>query len=99
MEAVPASGSLLGVLDEVAPLDMPVELGPGDAIVAFTDGVTEVRGAGGMFGDERLAAVLAKGRGESADALAGRIVRAVQGYKGDAALDDVAVLVLRVPAT
>jgi PAS domain S-box-containing protein len=99
VEAVPATGSLLGVLDEVAPLDMPVELGPGDALVAFTDGVTEARGAGGMFGEERLAAVLAKGRDDDAGALADRIVRAVQGYKGDAALDDVAVLVLRVPAT
>jgi serine phosphatase RsbU (regulator of sigma subunit) len=99
VETVPASGSLLGVIEEVAPVDMPVELRPGDAIVCFTDGVTEARGAAGMFGEERLAAVLAKGRGESAGALAARVVRAVQGYKGVAALDDLALLVLRVPAS
>jgi sigma-B regulation protein RsbU (phosphoserine phosphatase) len=76
---------------------MPVELRSGDAIVCFTDGVTEARGAHGMFGEERLAAVLAKGRGEGAGALADRVVRAVKGYKGVAALDDLALLVLRVP--
>ena len=99
VEAVAASGSLLGVMDEVAPLDMPVELRPGDAIVCYTDGVTEARGAGGMFGDERLAAVLAKGAGEPAAALADHVVRAVQGHQGEAALDDLALLVLRVPAS
>jgi hypothetical protein len=41
--------------------------------------------------------VLAKGRGEGAGALADRVVRAVKGYKGVAALDDLALLVLRVP--
>jgi sigma-B regulation protein RsbU (phosphoserine phosphatase) len=99
VETVPASGSLLGVMEEVAPVDMPVELRPGDAIVCFTDGVTEARGAGGMFGEERLAAVLARGREDDAAELADRVVRAVQGYKGVAALDDLALLVLRVPAT
>jgi PAS domain S-box-containing protein len=97
VEAVPASGILLGVMEEVEPVDMPVELRSGDAIVCFTDGVTEARGAHGMFGEERLAAVLAKGRGEGAGALADRVVRAVKGYKGVAALDDLALLVLRVP--
>jgi PAS domain S-box-containing protein len=96
VEVVPCSGSLLGVLDEITPVDMPVELAPGDAIVSYTDGVTEARGPDGMFGDERLAAVLAEGRGDTARALADRVVRAVQAYRGDAEQDDLALVVLRV---
>jgi serine phosphatase RsbU (regulator of sigma subunit) len=65
--------------------------------VCFTDGVTEGRGASGMFGDDGLREALAGAAGRDADAIADHLVRAVLDFQGGHAQDDVAVLVLRVP--
>jgi sigma-B regulation protein RsbU (phosphoserine phosphatase) len=37
------------------------ELGPGDSLLLYTDGVTEARGPGGMFGQHRLVSALLRG--------------------------------------
>jgi serine phosphatase RsbU (regulator of sigma subunit) len=96
-EPVPAEGPLLGVMPAVVHPDVIVTLGPGDALVCFTDGVTEARGPEGMFGEERLAALLRSSAGLDAGALADRIVEAVVEFQGGPAQDDLAVLTLRVP--
>ena len=46
-------GTLLGIYEEVQLSDLTVELHPGDAVVFHTDGVTEERIAGRMFGITR----------------------------------------------
>jgi serine phosphatase RsbU (regulator of sigma subunit) len=97
VEVVPAAGPLLGVVPAVVHPDVIVTLDPGDALVAFTDGVTEGRGADGMFGDERLVALLAAASGNDARALADGIVDATVEFQGGRSQDDLAVLVLRVP--
>jgi serine phosphatase RsbU (regulator of sigma subunit) len=50
-----------------------------------------------MFGDERLAEVLARAAGSDARALADRVVDAVLDFQGGGIQDDLAVLVVRVP--
>jgi serine phosphatase RsbU (regulator of sigma subunit) len=65
--------------------------------VCFTDGVTECRGAAGMFGDHGLREALAGAAGLDADAIADHVVRAALDFQGGHTQDDVAVLVLRVP--
>ena len=97
VEPVPCSGPLLGVVPGVVHPDVDVELGPGDALVCFTDGVTEGRGPGGMYGDARLADLLAACAGEDAAAIADRIVEDVLAFQGGRSQDDLALLVLRVP--
>jgi PAS domain S-box-containing protein len=97
VEVPGCSGPLLGVIPDVRPADVPVELAPGDALVCFTDGVTESRGPNGMFGDERLLELLAGTAGDDAKRLADRVVEAVLEFQGGRPQDDVAVLVLRVP--
>jgi phosphoserine phosphatase RsbU/P len=61
------------LLDSTGPIlssaffDIPCEqaaaaLGPGDSLLLYTDGVTESRGPGGMFGQERLVKAMLSGR-------------------------------------
>jgi PAS domain S-box-containing protein len=98
VETVPCSGPLLGIVPAVVHPDVIVRLGPGDALVCFTDGVTEGRGPKGMYGDERLADLLAGAVGEDAAGIADRIVEDVLEFQGGRTQDDLALLVLRVPA-
>jgi PAS domain S-box-containing protein len=97
VETVPCEGPLIGVMPAVLHLDVIVTLGPGDALVCFTDGVTEGRGPGGMYGDERLAELLAASAGLDASAIVDRIVDAAVAFQGGRTQDDLAVLALRVP--
>lgn len=69
-------------------------LGRGEALVLFTDGITEARTASGMLGVEGLRAALAEVRGGSAAETIEAIERALSGDDIDVR-DDAAVLVLR----
>jgi PAS domain S-box-containing protein len=99
VEPVTVNGPLLGVIRTVAHEDTAVDLRPEDALVCFTDGVTEGRGPDGMFGDGRLGEVLAASAGLSAEAIAERVTQAALEFQGGVTQDDLALLVLRVPPT
>jgi phosphoserine phosphatase RsbU/P len=89
-------GMLIGLFDDPDLRDATIELGPGDALVLYTDGVLDAEGSQGPFEEERLRAALAQCRG----LVAGEVVRcleaAVLSHSGGEAGDDLAVLVLRV---
>jgi sigma-B regulation protein RsbU (phosphoserine phosphatase) len=79
--------------------DVQLRLGPGDALVLFTDGVVETRREGEPFGEERLVELLEATRGLTAAAVVGAVVGEVRRYgRGGDGRDDVAVLVARVPS-
>lgn len=91
-------GSLIGLFDSPELADDLVGLGPGDALVLCTDGITEARSpTGEMFGDERLYTLLLESAGDEAEVLAGRLVDGCLAFAGGTAHDDIAVLVVRVP--
>ena len=97
VEAVGRPGMLVGV---TTPADCPedvVELGPGDALVLYTDGLVERhQAAGGVEdGEPALRAVLARCDDLDADGIADLIL-AVSFESPDSARDDVALLVIRV---
>jgi serine phosphatase RsbU (regulator of sigma subunit)/PAS domain-containing protein len=98
--AVGADGTLLGLFDEVELSDEELELGPGDAVVFYTDGVIEARRVDAFFGEDRLRRVVADAAtaGAGADGLAGAVADAVTGFRWGGGEDDVAVLVARVPS-
>lgn len=87
-----AVGTLLGIFPNPALSDHTVDLGAGDAIVLFTDGATNQR-----IPDEagRLARVLQQHAGADASALAATVIDVARQQQSH---DDVAALVLRLPA-
>jgi serine phosphatase RsbU (regulator of sigma subunit) len=96
-------GTLLGVVSDVRLADVRFRLGPGDALLLYTDGATEARarpgtpGARPLFGDDSLAAALAGCDGLDATGIIDRVGRTVARYSGSWASDDTALLALRVP--
>jgi phosphoserine phosphatase RsbU/P len=90
------AGTLVGLFADPSFQDHAVTLGRGDAVVLYTDGVTEARSGSDIFGEERLREMLAGCAGLDAEAIASRIEDAVESYRDDGARDDVALLVLRV---
>jgi serine phosphatase RsbU (regulator of sigma subunit) len=96
VDEVELGGSLLGAMADVEPCDAVVELGPGDTLVLFTDGVIEARDRDGvMFGTEGMARVLA-GTGGGAESTVAALESAVLAHVGGQLADDLALLVLRV---
>jgi PAS domain S-box-containing protein len=94
-EAVGIPGSLLGAFDGGAWEERHLVVGAGDALVFYTDGVTDARGADGeLFGLDRLEALLDGAGGLDADEVAVRIDDALQAFEHGQQRDDVALLVL-----
>jgi len=92
-------GPLLGAFEDAAWDEQLVVANPGDALVFYTDGVTDTRGEGGeLFGQDRLASLLDSATALEADALASRIDGAVQAFERGQQRDDVAMLVVRAGA-
>jgi phosphoserine phosphatase RsbU/P len=88
-------GGLLGALPGATFTDAEVTLGPGDALVLFTDGVTEGRRRGHFYGTSRLVEVVDEHRGPAAE-VTGAILADVMAYQSDDARDDIAVVTVAV---
>ncbi|MGQ0520890.1 MAG: SpoIIE family protein phosphatase [Actinomycetota bacterium] len=97
VETVGVPGDLLGLLEDVALTEVEVHLGPGDLLVAFTDGITERHRGRRQFGDEGIAAVLAGIGDAGAAAVAERVEEAATDFVDGAPDDDMAIMVVRVP--
>jgi Stage II sporulation protein E (SpoIIE)/Phosphoserine phosphatase RsbU, N-terminal domain len=88
-------GTLLGTDIEPQLFDVAVELHPGDVLVLYTDGVTEVRrGRREVFGLSDLEALLSGSGGLPPGAVADRIDAAVVAASAGRLRDDVAILAL-----
>ncbi|HVL94396.1 MAG TPA: SpoIIE family protein phosphatase [Solirubrobacteraceae bacterium] len=96
LEEVEVTGTMLGVADEPELEEVRVDLGPGDALVLYTDGVADAREAGGeRFGEERLRSALARAAGGSAGEQAAAVEAAVRAHAPGPPADDRAVVVVR----
>jgi PAS domain S-box-containing protein len=96
VEAVGEPGTLLGVLPEVSLSDTSVQLGKGDVMVLYTDGVTEARGPDGMLGADALRGVLASCAGLDAKSVAARIESAALEIQEGNPRDDIAILAVKI---
>jgi sigma-B regulation protein RsbU (phosphoserine phosphatase) len=100
VEAVPAGGVALALVEEAEEYleDRELPLAPGDAIVLYSDGVTEARNLENrFFGLERLTALLREvGPGAGAREIVERIVAAVKAFQASGEQhDDITVVALK----
>jgi len=96
LEEVEVIGTMLGVTEEPELIEISLELAPGDALVLYTDGVTDARHVGGeRFGDERLLAAVRGAAGLDADGIADAVESSVRTHLPGPSADDRAVVVLR----
>jgi serine phosphatase RsbU (regulator of sigma subunit) len=97
VEAAGRPGSLLGVMTELQVTEEACELSPGDALVLFTDGITERRRDRALFEDD-LPATLQTLAGVPAAELARRVEEAAVSFGVEEPDDDMAVLAISVPS-
>ncbi|HKP89375.1 MAG TPA: SpoIIE family protein phosphatase [Thermoleophilaceae bacterium] len=91
-------GTLLGIVPDPDLSDETVELGPGDTAILYTDGVTDAA-APELFQDPlELARALETGPERAAEDVAQELLEAAVGASGGEPRDDIAIIVLRVPA-
>jgi PAS domain S-box-containing protein len=96
VETVGRPGTVLGFVADPRLHDAPAELHPGDALVLYTDGITEARTRTGLLGDERFAGLVRACAGLDAGAIAARLERAAIESQQGRPRDDVAIAVARV---
>jgi PAS domain S-box-containing protein len=89
-------GMLLGVVPDPQLKDTSAALSPGDALIFYTDGVTDAGGGQEPLGEETLAEIIASCAGLDANAIAARIESAALEAENGPPRDDIAVVVLRV---
>jgi phosphoserine phosphatase RsbU/P len=95
VEAVAVSGPVLGAFAEVLHAEGSFRVRPGEAVVFYTDGITEARNPGGAFyGEDRLRQLLSGLAGASADDVRRAVVEDVREFRdGAEAYDDLTILV------
>lgn len=91
-------GAALGIIDGLDYQPQQVQLAAGEALFAYTDGVTEaVNTAGEMYGEERLAEQLARVGRESARNIDDAMMEDIARFsRGAGQADDITVLTMRV---
>jgi GAF domain-containing protein len=89
-------GTLLGVFPDPELATAVLDLQPGDALLFYTDGVTESRRPGAGLSEEALHALLAGRTGDSAEQIADAVEEAAVAAQPGGPRDDIALVCLRV---
>jgi serine phosphatase RsbU (regulator of sigma subunit) len=101
VEAVDCPGSILSPMIQSQDIrlgEVRLRLSPGDALLLYTDGITEARNGPGqpLFGEDRLAATLAETAGMEADSTLEHLRQAMVNHAKGSANDDTALMLIRV---
>lgn len=96
-EHIQTPGAWLGGMRDISRVtrDSQLELGPGDLMVLYTDGITEAKNQQNkMFGDDRLVRVIEDHRNEPVGVVCDRVIEAVQAWQS-VQHDDISLVVVR----
>jgi serine phosphatase RsbU (regulator of sigma subunit) len=91
-------GPLVGAIADAAFEEATLHLQPGELLLLYTDGVTEVRMSDVGLGERELRAVLTSHAGASAQQLVSEIARRAVELQGGTPRDDIALLAVRADA-
>jgi serine phosphatase RsbU (regulator of sigma subunit) len=97
VEQVETPGTWVGVVPsiEAATTESSLDLGLGDVMVLYTDGLTEAFRAGEQFGMERLIAVVEQNGTRAVDEIRDAIMAAVKDWSRGVVRDDMSLVVVR----
>lgn len=97
VERLEGGGYCVGILADSRYQEQNARLDVGDALLLYTDGVTECQSAASEdFGEDRLAAVLREYRDRPAEAIMEAVFSAISGWAAGAGFsDDTAAVVIR----
>lgn len=97
IDRLDAAGPILGAFGDAAFAEETSIIAPGDAVLLYTDGLTEARDTERRFyGEEPLLATLGGACGRSAEAIKDSLVADVLAFRGAAeAFDDLTLLVVQ----
>ncbi len=96
VEILEGDGLPLGLFADTQPGRMELELGKGDVLFFYTDGVTEARSSDLSFFEDRLADALAAVAGRSASDIVRAVQELVTSFSSGELKDDVTILAVRV---
>lgn len=97
VEPLGRHGTMLGVLSDPELADQTADLAPGDALVLYTDGLTDAYAPGRIVKRAGLMAALQSCRGRTAPEIVDQLHEAILGGVEAEPRDDVVLLVIRVP--
>ncbi len=90
-----ATGTVVGVIEDLSYVERAHTIGVGDSIVLYTDGVTEARSRNGaMFELSRFVQLVAEAAGSGPRALCEGILERVNEFQGPDQADDITLLAL-----
>lgn len=89
------TGPAIGLVEKFSVYRQEVELQPGDVLLLYTDGITEAANQhGALWGEERLAEIIRRNSGASAEQILQAILKALGEHTNGAPLADDVTLVI-----
>jgi phosphoserine phosphatase RsbU/P len=95
MKALRSTGPLLTLDPKGSYFSRELPLEVGDLALLYTDGLTEARSGGQLFGEERVAGIIRRDPGQDASTLTKMLLEAARDFASDPLSDDVAILAVR----
>ena len=89
-------GTLVGAVRDGTFIEATMQLAPGDLLLLYTDGVTELRPSDLDLGERELRTTLAAHAGASADEVVGAIERRVVDLQAGKPRDDIVLVAIRI---
>jgi sigma-B regulation protein RsbU (phosphoserine phosphatase) len=96
VDTVGTPGTLLGVLADAEFHEVTIDLGPGEGLVLYTDGVSEARHGAEFYGEQRIRSVLTRPASSVHD-LTAALLSDVLDFQAGTPRDDIAIVAVGVP--